>query len=179
MTEEGAPAMSSRTGRVPRDSEDPSTHLVQVPSRMLRAAFIATVVGGILVSSGGVVLVAVSTVPIGLILTPRVSYVNALGMIGVLLGLMIILVGLNFRGGRRGVPTYGVVVVFLGVISLACGAGFLVGLALTVTGGLIAIATGPGPEWRLVPSSVRACPECGRLVSENWDRCPECSLPLD
>ncbi len=172
-----SPPNATEPGSDRHGPKDLEMHLVRIPSGVLRVAFIATLFGGILVSLAGVALVGFSSAVV--LPAPSSGSVNGLGAIGILLGLTIILVGLNFRGARRGLHAYGVIAIVLGLASLPFGAGFWVGLALTVAGGLVALAVPGGPEWKLVPTDVDGCPECGYMVSKGWNRCPECGTSLD
>ena len=132
-----------------------------------------------MVSTGAVALLLGSSVAPGIAPTLPSRFADFLEVIGFFVGLMIVFVGIDLRETPSRLHTNGLIAMVLGVVSLAWGAGFGVGLALTITGGLLAIVATPGPDWKLVPGDVQSCPECGRLIRETFTECPVCGSHLD
>lgn len=101
-------------------------------------AFFAVFLGGLMVLLQGLVLLtgAGSAFSVGVALAP--SLATQFGGVGVTLGIGIVAAGFALHenpGSRRQV---GVVTVVLGLLSLVAGGGFLLGLGLSVAGGLMA-----------------------------------------
>jgi hypothetical protein len=99
-------------------------------------------------------------------------------MMGIASGVLVILgTTLGFRRPQQGV-TWGIVVVVFGALSIFGGfGGFLIGMALAITGGALAIAVGAaGPVAAAVAQ--RACLGCGMLVEREFAHCPHCGRAM-
>jgi hypothetical protein len=92
-------------------------------------------------------------------------------VLGVVSGAFVIFAAaMTFRNPTQGV-TWGVVMIVFGALSVASMGGFLVGMALAITGGALAVVAGapPGGE-----PTLRACTACGRLIPAEFAHCPHC-----
>ena len=131
-------------------------------------AFVFGLVGGIFICLGNLLFF-----PIG------GYYGGPFGTTGFLLSvasgaLVILAAAMAFWRPAQGLP-WGVTEVVFGSLSVLTYGGFLVGLALAVAGGAIAIvvgATAPTPHAPL--ETARACLGCGRLFSREFAFCPHC-----
>jgi hypothetical protein len=99
------------------------------------------------------------------------------GVFGIVLAISsgaLVIVGatMSFVRPSQGV-TWGIVMVVFGALSLFGLGGFGIGMALSVTGGALAIvagASGPSPGGR----PQRACTSCGMLIAPEYAHCPYC-----
>lgn len=169
------------TNRPPAPGPFPTgqLQLAVVPIEAPVAAALATIVGGalILVAAAAQARWAYST-GLGLSLTgiPAEFY----GELGTLVGFAIAVLGgaIWFTRVPRTRRLSGVAAFLLSLLSLAFGAGFLIGLALAVAGGLWAFSWKPGPAYMVVPSGPHRCPWCGFTSDLPRRRCPHCHEPL-
>lgn len=99
------------------------------------------------------------------------------GTFGIILALAsgaLVIVGatMSFVRPAQGV-TWGIVMVVFGALSLFGLGGFGIGMALSVTGGALAIVAGAsGPSPGRGPQ--RACTSCGMLIAPEFAHCPYC-----
>ena len=99
------------------------------------------------------------------------------GLFGIVLGIasgVLVIVGavLTFVRPAQGV-TWGIVMVVFGALSLFGLGGFAIGMALSITGGALAIVAGAsGPTAGHAPQ--RACTSCGMLIAPEFAHCPYC-----
>jgi hypothetical protein len=99
-------------------------------------------------------------------------------MMGLACGVLVILgTTLSFRRPQQGV-TWGIVVVVFGALSIfGAFGGLVIGMALAITGGALAIAVGAtGPVSAAVGQ--RACLGCGMLVEREFAHCPHCGRAI-
>ncbi len=158
---------------------DPGTHLVEIPDQRLVAAVASIVLGGLLVVLQGLD-VAGGGGELTTLGVPGGQSLQSLGVFEVVIGL--VLVGfagfLWFEPIRRRAET-GFMVLVVAAASLLVGGGFLVGMALCLTGGMIALALPKGPHYMLIPATVRPCQACYSLYESGTQVCPSCGAPLD
>jgi len=75
------------------------------------------------------------------------------GIVDILLGMVALLLSSLMWIGEYDTLIYlGTGAIVIGLTSLAFGGGLLVGTALTVTGGIMAVAWRPGPAYVLIPN---------------------------
>jgi len=81
----------------------------------------------------------------------------------------------TLRNPQHGL-TWGIVMVVFGALSSFGTGGFLVGLALAVTGGAFAIVVGTSEPGAAASAmmNVRACTMCGPLFQKDYAHCPHC-----
>ncbi len=99
------------------------------------------------------------------------------GAFGILLGIAsgaFVIVGATMSFVRPAhAVTWGIVTVLFGALSLFGLGGFGIGMALSVTGGALAIvagASGPSPGH----GPQRACTSCGMIIAPEFAHCPYC-----
>ena len=99
-------------------------------------------------------------------------------MMGFASGILVILgTALGFRRPQQGV-TWGIVVVVFGALSVFGGfGGFVIGMALAITGGALAIAVGATGRLSAAVGQ-RACLGCGMLVERQFAYCPHCGRAM-
>jgi hypothetical protein len=99
------------------------------------------------------------------------------GLTGLVLGITsgaLVIVGstMTFLRPAYGV-TWGIVTIVFGAVSLFGLGGFGIGMALSVTGGALAIVAGAsGPS--VGAGAQRACTSCGMLIAPEFAHCPYC-----
>jgi len=148
-------------------------------ARRPTAAFILSLIAGILiVIVGFVVMVA------GTILTIPVGGAGGIpGLYGAVCGILVILGGLMLYSRPKRNVVWGFVIVVFSILSLygALG-GLYVGLVLGVIGGILGIrwkpfARQPTPDVSQA-SITRTCLGCGKVLSSTVKFCPQCGREL-
>jgi glucan phosphoethanolaminetransferase (alkaline phosphatase superfamily) len=118
------------------------------------AAFILALIGGIFILLGGLVMGTFGAVVLGLQTmfhsTPTASNVAFSGMMGILFGVIVIILSalmyVSAPAKPQRVKMFGVAVLVLGILSIWTAlAGLLIGLILTVVGGILGIIYKPKP----------------------------------
>lgn len=114
------------------------------------AAFILSLLGGILVIIGGILTVIAGGL-VGEILPGIGELVAALGVVGLMLGVLIIVGAVMINKGEPGsVRTGSIIVLVSSVLSLIfAGGGFFIGFLLGLIGGILGLTWKP-PEKQLV-----------------------------
>ena len=126
-------------------------------------SFVFGLVGGLLILT------------ITFLFLPSAFYYGVLGITLAISSGALVIVGatMSFVRPSQGV-TWGIVMVVFGALSLfGVLGGFGIGMALSVTGGALAIvagASGPSPERK----PQRACTSCGMLIAPEYAHCPYC-----
>ena len=131
---------------------------------------------------GGILIETVIAIYIPYIFSPYYGVGGGpflFGVYGLFLGIVsgiLVIVGavMGFVQPRFGV-VWGIVTVVFGALSIFSLGGFLVGMALSITGGAIAIVVGASePGIVREPIRQRACTSCGMLMSIEFAHCPDC-----
>ena len=125
-------------------------------------AFVFGLVGGLLILT------------ITFLFLPSAFYYGVLGIVLAISSGALVIVGatMSFVRPSQGV-TWGIVMVVFGPLSLFGLGGFGIGMALSVTGGALAIVAGAsGPSPGRKPQ--RACTSCGMLIAPEYSHCPYC-----
>jgi hypothetical protein len=153
------------------------------------AAFALSLVAGIFVLLGGLVVAA-----IGAIFTFFLFGIGAIiGIFGIIWGVIIIVGANNLRAHPEQHVTWGVIILVFSLISWFGGlGGFLIGFLLGLIGGILALMWQP-PQKMATPTYVppsqpssttstaqanRYCPNCGAPVQQNAIFCPHCGNQL-
>jgi hypothetical protein len=84
--------------------------------------------------------------------------------------IVIIAASMTYKKPSEGM-TWGITMVIFGAASILGTGGFVVGMALAITGGALAIVVGAPP---VTEPDVRACTACGRLYPSQYAYCPYC-----
>ena len=148
-------------------------------ARRPTAAFILSLIAGILiVIVGFVVMVA------GTILTIPVGGAGGIpGLYGAICGILVILGGLMLYSRPKRNVVWGFVIIVFSILSLygALG-GLYIGLVLGVIGGILGIRWKPfvrQPAPNVPQDSItRTCPSCGKVLSSTVKVCPQCGREL-
>src|SRR5439155_18503695 len=104
------------------------------------AAFVLSLIGGIFILLDGILLAVVgSAIAIGGLAGSGTAggIVSAIGAIGVIFGLIIIIGGVMMYQKPQSHTMWGVIVLILSLISIITGGGFIIGLILGLIGGLL------------------------------------------
>lgn len=81
---------------------------------------------------------------------------------------------MGFVRPQHGVA-WGIVMVVFGAMTIFSLGGFVLGTALSITGGALAIVAGSTRGLPGAPGALpRACTACGMLISEAYAHCPHC-----
>jgi hypothetical protein len=152
------------------------------------AAFALSLIAGIFVLLGGVIVAA-----IGAVFTFFAFGVGAIiGIFGLIWGIIIIVGANNLRAHPEQHVTWGVIILVFSLISwVGAVGGLLIGFLLGLIGGILAISWQP-PQTTVAPTyaspspthsmpttqSTRYCPNCGAPVQPNAAFCPNCGKPL-
>ncbi len=127
---------------------------------------------------GGILILLVSLIYLPYLFSPYYGGPFFLGGFGFVLGLVsgvLVIVGASFGFFRpnQGI-VWGIVTVVFGALSIFSLGGFFVGMALSITGGAIAIVVGAGSGIVREPIRQRACTSCGMFLSVEFAHCPYC-----
>jgi uncharacterized membrane protein YhaH (DUF805 family) len=148
-------------------------------ARRPTAAFILSLIGGLLIVIVGFVVVVVgtiATIPVG-------GAGGIPGLYGAVFGILVVFGGLMLYSRPQRNIVWSVVIIVFSLLSLygALG-GLYVGLILGVIGGILGIRWKPSagqPTPIASRASVaRTCPSCGRVVSSLERFCPQCGKEL-
>ena len=95
-------------------------------------------------------------------------------VIGIVSGFFIILAAaMTFLHPNQGVA-WGIIEVVFGALSIFSLGGFVIGMALSITGGALAIVVGSGSGPASSGAAQRACTSCGMLFAMEYAHCPYC-----
>jgi hypothetical protein len=167
------------------------------------AAFVVTLIGGILILLDGLYLLAVSafvsTVSSAYgVSIPGVSGLfEALAAVGLIFGLIILIGAIMMWRNPSSAKMWGIVVILLGLISIISGGGFILGLILALVGGILALVWHPPAAaqtaWSSAPTAppaapaggappamggARYCASCGSPNAANVQFCAKCGAPM-
>jgi len=116
------------------------------------AAFVLSIIGGVLILIGAIVVAAVAGIVGGLLsLVPFVGIFGGLAIIFGVLGLVFAIavmygaVMIN-SGEHQKVRTGSILVLAFSILSLITGGGFVIGLILGLIGGILGIIWKPAPS---------------------------------
>ena len=149
----------------------------------LTAAFILSLLGGVIILIVGVVLSLIGAIITGLlgVFNPRalpvfMSFGSILGFLGILYGIIIIVSAIKMYNQPEN-QLWGILIVIFSVLSLfGAGAGLYIGLLLGVIGGLLGLTWKPSqkhyPQYTLGQRvtmhkpeiTMRYCPFCGTKI---------------
>ncbi|RLI44752.1 hypothetical protein DRO69_06685 [Candidatus Bathyarchaeota archaeon] len=150
------------------------------------AAFVLSLIGGILLLLGGLVALAIGAA--------IYSSFPALGMLietftVSLCGVLVVIGAVMLYVNPEKSTTWGVIILVFSIVSLLFRLeGFIVGTILGIIGGTLAIAWKPSPPSppptpAVAPATTqpitRVCPQCGRVLSEEVKFCPHCGKALE
>ena len=153
--------------------------LVATPPEWPAAALVAALAGGVLIALEGAGLLYGAVRVYGVVPGPPADDLGGLGFLAVCIGIVTVLLAVYIWFFPTHYVRTGVLLVTLGLLSLACGGGFLIGLGLTVAGGLIAINWRPTPPYCLLPQGVEWCPDCNITVVTTGRVCPHCGFDFE
>jgi hypothetical protein len=167
------------------------------------AAFVLTLIGGILILLDGIYLLAVSafvssvTSAYGVSIPGVSAILEALAAVGLIFGLIIMIGALMMWKSPSSAKMWGVVVIVLGFISIIGGGGFVLGLILALVGGILALIWHPPASaqtaWSSAPTAPpaapmggsspapagsRFCASCGSPNAANVQFCAKCGAPM-
>lgn len=130
------------------------------------AAFVLSLIGGIFILMGGIIMTLVSFV---------------IGGLGLFCGILVVVGAVMLYANPEKSTTWGVIILVFSIVSLFFGlGGFIVGMILGIIGGALGIAWKPSPPPAPVPTPItRVCPQCGRVLTEEAKFCPHCGKALE
>ena len=158
------------------------------------AAFILSLIAGLFVILGGLVVAAVAAA-----FTFFAYGIGAIvGLFGIIWGVIILVGAFNLRSNPRSHGTWGAIILVFSLISwFGAFGGFLIGFLLGLIGGIMAITWEPAqlqpqpvptysaptyspPPTYAQPSNqaARFCPNCGAPVDATATFCPHCGKQL-
>jgi hypothetical protein len=136
-------------------------------------AFVFGLIGGILILASTIAIFPYLFSPYGL---GASSFFGVIGLaISLTSGILVVLgTTLGYVRPQQGI-TWGIVVIVFGVLSVFgfTFGGFVIGMALAITGGALQVAIGSsGPL--SAAGGQRACLGCGMLIDRDFAHCPHC-----
>lgn len=152
------------------------------------AAFVLSLIGGILILIGGLLYAIVGAYCGAFIsmfesIAPGAMGLGALIFVMMALGVIfgiIVIVGsaMIYQAEPSKVKTGSILVIIFSILSLftAGSGGFIVGFVLGLIGGILGLVWKPSaPSALPAPSpSVRICPNCGAQIDASYNVCPYC-----
>ena len=170
------------------------------------AAFVLSLIGGIFILLDGILLAVVgSAIAIGGLAGSGTAggIVSAIGAIGVIFGLIIIIGGVMMYQKPQSHTMWGVIVLILSLISIITGGGFIIGLILGLIGGILALVFKPSLGPTAMPGQPMGsmpmgsmgsmgsmgtgaatgqmgmtCKNCGASIPAGAARCPSCGASV-
>jgi uncharacterized protein DUF6114/zinc ribbon protein len=167
------------------------------------AAFALSLIGGIFILLDGILLAVVgSAISFGGIAGASTAggIVTALGAIGLVFGLIIIIGGIMMYQKPQSHTMWGVIILVLSLISIVTGGGFIIGLILGLIGGILALVFKPSMGPTMMPGQPMGsmpmgtmgsmgtgapmgqmgmtCKNCGASIPAGATRCPSCGASL-
>jgi hypothetical protein len=142
-------------------------------------AFILSLIGGIFVLIGGLILWFV-----GAVLTFFLFGVGGIfGIFGTICGLLMIIGAVMMYSNPRSHISWSIVVLIFAILSwIGALGGLLIGFILGLIGGILGIIWRPSIT-QVQPLSPQApinrvCPNCGNVIERNIKFCPHCGKEL-
>ena len=142
------------------------------------AAFVLSLIGGIIVLIAGIVVAAV-----GAVLTFFLGGIGGVfGLLGVLWGILTIVSAAMLHARPAQHQTWGALIVVFSLLSwFGSFGGAVVGFVLGLIGGILGIVWHPAgspPAQMTQTSMTRTCLNCGRTVNQDAKFCPNCGKAL-
>ena len=162
------------------------------------AAMVLSLIGGLFVIFGGAALAFAGSIIGSFNVTGAASASNtvlALGIVGVIMGLIMVVGGFMLYSKPTSAKMWGVIVLVLSIISWVTAlGGFFIGFLLGLIGGILALtfkptiapgATPPPMMSSSIPMSSApmgsmgmTCKNCGASIPAGATRCPSCGAGL-
>jgi uncharacterized protein DUF6114 len=142
-------------------------------------AVILSLLGALLIIGSGIAEIAIASAAYSLGFGAQ-SSLAGLGALGILFGIVLVVLSLALWFKPESHKGIGVAMIVFSFLSILGGAGFILGLVLSLVGGILAVVAqyeeGPGdfPGW--TPSS--NCANCGRSIGAMDAFCPSCGSPV-
>jgi len=144
------------------------------------AAFVLSLIGGIIVLLVGLVAAA-----IGAAFTMFIGGIGGIfGLIGALWGVLMIVGAFKLNSDPNSHTTWGTLIIVFSFLSwFGAFGGAFIGFLLGLIGGILALTFNPRSAASPVPTAVqqpitRICPNCGRVLQEDTKFCPGCGKQL-
>ena len=136
------------------------------------AAFVLSLIGGIFVLLGGIVIAA-----LGAALTFFIGGIGGFyGLFGIIFGIIIIVGSAMLYSNPDKHVLWGAIILVFSIVSwFGSYGGFVIGFLLALIGGILAMVWKP----QIKTDSGRVCLKCGRMVPENVAYCPSCGNNLN
>jgi hypothetical protein len=158
---------------------------------------VLSLIGGLFVIFGGATLAFAGSIIGSFNVTGAASAsstVLALGVVGVIMGIIMVVGGFMLYSKPTSAKMWGVVVLVLSIISWVTAlGGFFIGFLLGLIGGILALTfkptMAPGAPPPMMSSSMpmgsapmgsmgMTCKNCGASIPAGATRCPSCGAPL-
>ncbi len=114
------------------------------------AAMVLSVIGGLFILFGGIALLAIADFLAFILLfggesvgIEAVLFVQILGAIGIVIGLVIIVGGVLMYARPASSTAWGVIILVISLVSIIATGGFILGLILGLIGGILGIVFKP------------------------------------
>lgn len=147
-------------------------------------AFVASIVGAVLMLVEGVYLSVVGSVASGAGLVAAGSLLGGLGFLGAFFGFIVLILSILLFRNPDSHTGYGIAILVLSLLSIFGGGGFIIGLIVGAIGGILAIVFQPdgaplplGPDLPSVAKTGSRCPNCGAAIFPGERNCPKCEAP--
>lgn len=162
------------------------------------AAMVLSLIGGIFVILGGAFLAFAGSLIGSFNVTGAASAsatVLALGIVGVIMGLIMVVGGFMMHSKPTSAKMWGVIVLILAIISWVTAiGGFFIGFLLGLIGGILALTFKPSMAPGAMPPPMMSssmpmgsapmgsmgmtCKNCGASIPAGATRCPSCGANL-
>jgi hypothetical protein len=162
------------------------------------AAMVLSLIGGLFVIFGGAALAFAGSIIGSFNVTGAASASNtvlALGIVGVIMGLIMVVGGFMLYSKPASAKMWGVIVLVLSIISWVTAlGGFFIGFLLGLIGGILALTFKPTMAPGAMPPPMMSssmpmgsapmgsmgmtCKNCGASVPAGATRCPSCGATL-
>jgi hypothetical protein len=162
------------------------------------AAMVLSLIGGLFVISGGAALAFAGSIIGSFNVTGAASASNtvlALGIIGVIMGIIMVVGGFMMYSKPTSAKMWGVIVLILAIISWVTAiGGFFIGFLLGLIGGILALTFKPTMAPGAMPPPMMSssmpmgsapmgsmgmtCKNCGASIPAGATRCPSCGANL-
>ncbi|MHB1708950.1 MAG: DUF6114 domain-containing protein [Thermoplasmataceae archaeon] len=136
------------------------------------AAFVLSLIGGIFVLLGGIIIAV-----LGAALTFFIGGIGGIyGLFGIIFGIIIIVGSAMLYSNPDKHTLWGAIILVFSIVSwFGSYGGFVIGFLLGLIGGILAMVWKPQTK----TNTGRVCLKCGRMVPENIAYCPSCGNNLN